>query len=144
MSIFFTQQSEFFLPVYWVCYSLLPLNTYLKLNHLYVSQENMFNELVYVSYISSEESCIFVQVESIMFQYLQCTVNELSQSEEITQLVVTSLNDLDENREEIFLAQYEMDGVYYRARILDVNPLSQNVSTYLPTSTRLLINCNFL
>lgn len=82
---------------------------------------------VYVSYISSRDSCIYVQVESVMFQYLTSTIQLLT-PEELSQYTVTSAASLLDYKDEIFLAKFDQDGVYYRAKILDFNPLSNIVS----------------
>lgn len=88
----------------------------------------MFNGSVFVSFISTNENCIYVQVESLMFQYLTNSIRELITTSDVQEYVVKSTADLTDCREDIFLAKYDLDGEYYRASLLDVNPISNNVS----------------
>ncbi|XP_026676435.1 tudor domain-containing protein 7 [Diaphorina citri] len=91
-------------------------------------EENMYKESVYVSFISSPESCIYVQLESLMFEYLTSSIQTLVASDELNLHVATSAASLADCGDEIFLAKFDLDGVYYRATILELSPNSNSVS----------------
>ncbi|KAL1465230.1 hypothetical protein WDU94_004817 [Cyamophila willieti] len=112
-----------------------------------VLEENMFKESVYVSFISGKESCIYVQVDSIMFKYLISQIDQLVASNEINHHGVNSLAELEEylDYQDVLLAKFDQDGVYYRAQVLEVDKGSNNLKVlFIDYGNTDLVSCNNL